>query len=429
MSVSPVGAQYRRREAQEDECTSIANACVEMYEKEIKSEPSPSGILPTGTVTRIGSGTQAKIYSWTPNQGSSIPQCAIRVRNIWRSYIYFTPGKKERNPLPPSDREIKIEDSLKFSELVPKIYHRVVICPPDLEAVFSVTFMELLPQFHLPPSTITFSFYEFQDFAKQSFQFLLDLKKAKVLHLDLNSSNCICRPPHQAAKYYDFGCSYYLNSELELPDGIVPSLFRPPELWLGLKALYGHPIDMWSMGCLFFLSFTGKYLFKGLSKANLFTQFSNYLGTPPQYMIESCKSEGINTAELSDKPLLSEAILNCQMMLDTDMSLEASQNKGRELVDLIQRMLAYDPSKRITPEEALKHPFFRMTSLEYFPQNIRQLIEEYRGGADPIPPPASASSSSSSSSRRKHRIPLEATVAPNKQAKGSKASASSSSDE
>lgn len=371
-ALSAIGAApYYWQQALNNEYETIARTCIQFYCDDTNSA-FPKGLrtqIGTGEVAKIGDGNQAKVYHWIPNSNSSVRECAVRVRNIWNHNI---------TDIPSSQREQRIEDSLRFSKFVPRIYHRIQK-NHETAGTFAVIFMELIPELLSPPITSPLSFHEFQEFAKQSFQFLIDLKRAKVLHLDISRCNCSWSKAFQSVKYFDFGSSHHVGDELRRE--IVSRGARPPEIWLGLTELYGHSIDMWSMGCLFFIALKGAYLFQDFSNTNAFSLFSRYLGPPPESMIQACSTQGFDMDTLANhSSLLSDSILKSstmdennldlsliltsRTMSDLDMKRETYKNKGLELVDLIRRMLRYDPRERITPEDALRHPFFSNMQIE-----------------------------------------------------------------
>lgn len=57
----------------------------------------------------------------------------------------------------------------------------------------------------------------------------------------------------------------------------------------------------------------------------------------------------------------------------------------KNLIDLLEKMLAYLPSKRISAEEAMKHPFFKEQRLEDEERKAKlyELEESYESTAMP----------------------------------------------
>lgn len=57
-----------------------------------------------------------------------------------------------------------------------------------------------------------------------------------------------------------------------------------------------------------------------------------------------------------DKPM--HMILLCSVVLWQNLVMQHVDHSAGDLIDLLQGLLRYDPSKRLTAREALKHPFF-----------------------------------------------------------------------
>ncbi|ONM16457.1 hypothetical protein ZEAMMB73_Zm00001d003222 [Zea mays] len=177
-----------------------------------------------------------------------------------------------------------------------------------------------------------------------------------VLHRDLKTSNLLLNNRGEL-KICDFGLSRQYGSPLKPYTQLVVTLwYRAPELLLGTKE-YSTAIDMWSVGCIMaeLLAkeplFNGKTEFEQLDKLLLWQIFRT-LGTPSEKIWPGyAKLPGVKVnfvkqpynrlrdkfpaASFSGRPILSEAGF-----------------------DLLNRLLTYDPDKRISADDALKHKWF-----------------------------------------------------------------------
>jgi len=120
--------------------------------------------------------------------------------------------------------------------------------------------------------------------------------------------------------------------------------YRAPEIMLACHE-YTKPIDVWSVGCIFAELLARKPYFPGEDYIDQLTIISEKLGKLSEDDLDFVTSEKAKRfmRRLPDKP---PQPLSRQF-----------PNTPPEALDLLQRMLTVHPRKRITVEEALKHPF------------------------------------------------------------------------
>lgn len=130
----------------------------------------------------------------------------------------------------------------------------------------------------------------------------------------------------------------------------VEPVVRAPELLLGAKH-YTPAVDVWSLGCIFNELVTTKPIFEGREskegfQAEQLETIFKILGTPSEEDWPSMKDleHYKQLAKFKKYP-------DC-LEQHTDLPRDSLE------LDLLKRMLCYDPSKRITAADALKHPLF-----------------------------------------------------------------------
>lgn len=107
---------------------------------------------------------------------------------------------------------------------------------------------------------------------------------------------------------------------------------------------YGTLIDVWSAGCSFAELLCGNYLFPGENYIKLLEMIVETLGTPSDEDLEFITNPNPRNYVKSLKyPGKDLGVL---------LGIE-----DPECVDLIKKMLVFNPRKRISIEEALKHPY------------------------------------------------------------------------
>ncbi|KAG1445555.1 hypothetical protein G6F56_009872 [Rhizopus delemar] len=141
-------------------------------------------------------------------------------------------------------------------------------------------------------------------FATQILTSLTLLGENNIIHCDLKPENILLKHPEKSGiRVIDLGSSCFVNERVY--SYIQSRFYRAPEVVLGME--YGLPIDMWSTGCILAELYTGRPLFPG------------------------------------------------------EKALKRSNNDAfdRDFADFISKCLTWEPSERMTPEQAFNHPWLK----------------------------------------------------------------------
>ncbi|XP_039223055.1 mitogen-activated protein kinase 15-like isoform X1 [Crotalus tigris] len=103
---------------------------------------------------------------------------------------------------------------------------------------------------------------------------------------------------------------------------------------------------MWSIGCILGEMLLGKPLFPGTSTVNQIEQILHVIPPPSAGDIEAFHSD--YQASVINR-------VSCQPQLTLEELLPASTPP--QALDLLKRLLVFNPEKRLTAEEALEHPY------------------------------------------------------------------------
>ncbi|BFZ61646.1 cyclin-dependent protein kinase [Saitoella coloradoensis] len=191
-----------------------------------------------------------------------------------------------------------------------------------------------------------------------------------ILHRDIKPANIMVTSPSQGGtlKVGDLGLARLarrpLHSLTHSDKVVVTIWYRPPELLLNASH-YGPAVDIWSIGCTFLELLALKPAFKGEE-----VRMGQNTGTKKHEMPFQ-KSQCIKILEILGTPGENEcgslkatpewrafrALKNYPPRL-SDWYRDVGKATDPHALDLIEKLLIWDPNTRISASEALKHPFF-----------------------------------------------------------------------
>uniref|UniRef100_A0A6V1T4R7 Cyclin-dependent kinase 2 homolog n=1 Tax=Heterosigma akashiwo TaxID=2829 RepID=A0A6V1T4R7_HETAK len=166
----------------------------------------------------------------------------------------------------------------------------------------------------------------------------------RVLHRDLKPQNLLINREGEL-KLADFGLARAFGIPVRsYTHEVVTLWYRAPDVLLGSRK-YSTPVDVWSIGCIFAEMSNGRPLFTGTSERDQLDRIFRQLGTPTAQAYPAL-------AELPEWKDDAPPYAPPETLAHLVPNLEALG------VDLLQRMLCYDPGQRISAQDAMDHPFF-----------------------------------------------------------------------
>ncbi|KAI0225886.1 Mitogen-activated protein kinase 15, partial [Lamellibrachia satsuma] len=199
------------------------------------------------------------------------------------------------------------------------------------------------------------------------------MHSGNVIHRDHKPSN-ILLDGECFVKVCDFGLARSLT-QIQMDDQGDPNLteyvatrwYRAPEILLASHR-YTKGVDMWSMGCILGEMLLGKPLFPGSSTLNQIERIMATIDMPTAEDVRSIQSAYGDT-------VLEKA---CKNFFRPRKSIDKMLGDAPpDAIDLLKKLLHFNPDKRLTTDQALKHPYVK---------RFHNPSEEIMIGHDVIPP-------------------------------------------
>ncbi|CAH8640104.1 unnamed protein product [Heterobilharzia americana] len=205
-------------------------------------------------------------------------------------------------------------------------------------------------------------------------QLLLALKlmrKCGILHADIKPDNILVNESKILLKLSDFGSASTIQDN-DITPYLVSRFYRAPEIILGVP--YDYNVDLWSTSVTLFELHTGQIMFPGKTNNEMLRLMMEVKGRIPgrvirrgmfrtQHFDEQCNFLYHEVDKVTQKEKTT-VVRNLQPTRDlmTDLIGQSKLSepifrKVTQFRDLLEKALMLDPTRRISLNEALQHPF------------------------------------------------------------------------
>mmetsp|Transcript_25572 Transcript_25572/g.40431 ORF Transcript_25572/g.40431 Transcript_25572/m.40431 type:complete len:318 (-) Transcript_25572:286-1239(-) len=280
----------------------------------------------------IGEGTYGKVYK---------ARCTST--NEWVAIKQMKLDAEEEGVPSTAIREIALLKELPHQNIVRLLD---VFCKPNkLVLVFEYLENDLKKYMkamngRLTPSTV-------KNFAFQLIRGVEFCHANRIIHRDIKPQNLLIDSRLQL-KIADFGLARAFQIPLpKYTNEVVTVWYRPPEILLGAP-MYSVPVDLWSIGAVVGEMATGQPLFAGDSEIDTIFKIFQKLGTPTEEIWPG----------VGDLPDFKANFPKFPPRGWSKIRNTAAQ-MGLDGIDLLERLMCYDPRKRLSARRARQHAYFR----------------------------------------------------------------------
>jgi len=175
------------------------------------------------------------------------------------------------------------------------------------------------------------------------------MHKNGIFHRDIKPENILLLK--NKVKLADLGSCKGMYSKPPFTEYISTRWYRSPECLL-TDGYYNYKMDIWGLGCVFYEILSLEPLFPGDDEIDQVNKINYILGSPPNELFEKFVKNSAHRNEFN---------FEHQKGVGINRYLT---HVSKDAIDLINKMLIYDPDMRPTARECLNHECFK-EFLEY----------------------------------------------------------------
>ena len=170
--------------------------------------------------------------------------------------------------------------------------------------------------------------------------------KNGIFHRDLKPENILLKENHLVLA--DLGSCKGIMAKTPFTEYVSTRWYRAPECIM-TNGYYNYKMDMWGVGCVLFEMATLYPLFPGDNEIDQMKKIENILGSPPEDVINLYKKYSFDTDN--------------EICISTNIKGKGFEKSLRHcddlFVDLLKKLLVYNPEERLSAKQALQHSYFK----------------------------------------------------------------------
>uniref|UniRef100_A0A7S2HQN9 Mitogen-activated protein kinase n=1 Tax=Zooxanthella nutricula TaxID=1333877 RepID=A0A7S2HQN9_9DINO len=288
-------------------------------------------------VKKVGSGAYGCVASFKDARTGD----KIAVKKITNAFDDLVDGKRIL-------REVKLLRHFDHDNII-RILDMLPPPSPDFQDIYIVTDLMETDLHRVIYSKQPLTEEHHQYFVHQLLRGLVYLHTAHVVHRDLKPSNLLVNK-NCDLKICDFGLARVLTlqeQEARAPtDYVVTRWYRAPEVVL-LASEYTVSIDVWAVGCILCELINRRPIFAGKDHLDQIKKIVGVLGSPTEEELHWLPRNGSARAFLKKCPLAPRAAWS-----------KLFPSASQQAIEVIEGMLKFDPTVRITVQDGLRLKYF-----------------------------------------------------------------------
>ena len=205
-------------------------------------------------------------------------------------------------------------------------------------------------------------------FARQLMLALAHLRNCGIIHADIKPDNILINQAMNRVSLCDFGCAMQVDA-VSLTPYLVSRFYRAPEIMLGLPLT--PALDMWSIAVSLYEMYTGSIMFDGRDNNQMLEKIMEKKGPFPSKLLKKGRLTSLHFLE-DGRFILREFEALTQQNIGRHVHIRpltvpqplfhavrrySTGENVTKFVDFLERATNLDSQKRVTPAEALEHPF------------------------------------------------------------------------